>query len=95
MAILPCPRCQSTRSKVAETRAGVLGPHATLRRRRDCEACGHRWWTQELSEDAAAPLATTGTSGELRRARGLINALRREIALFDRREDRYARDTDP
>lgn len=47
-----CPKCSSTDTKVLETRAGKES--ASIRRRRECIACGHRFSTIEeiLREDA-------------------------------------------
>ena len=45
-----CPCCDST-SGVAESRR----KSGTMRRRRWCHACAHRWWTIEIEEDAALP----------------------------------------
>ncbi len=47
-----CPKCSSTDTKVLETRAGKES--ASIRRRRECIDCGHRFSTIEeiLREDA-------------------------------------------
>jgi len=47
-----CPKCSSTDTKVLETRTGKAS--ASIRRRRECIECGHRFSTIEeiLREDA-------------------------------------------
>ena len=56
-----CPKCGGT-SRVLEVRFGVdMGHHFKrvqgiigTRRRRECQACGHRWTTYELSDREVA-----------------------------------------
>lgn len=38
-----CPICQHTEHSVVKTKAAQL----TIRRRRQCSRCGHRWTTYE------------------------------------------------
>lgn len=40
-----CPKCTSDDSLVIESRKSPLG----IRRRRDCQDCGHRWTTVEIN----------------------------------------------
>lgn len=47
---LTCPRCTGT-TGVIDSRAARLGDLPTIRRRRRCRACDHRFTTYEL--DAA------------------------------------------
>jgi transcriptional repressor NrdR len=82
---LPCPRCGNVRSRVTETRAAAVGSHKSLRRRRVCQSCGHRWWTHELAEEAAAPLESGGARVELRRALAALSEVRQAVVAFDRR----------
>ncbi len=42
---LLCPKCSDSRSSVSETRISREGK--SLRRRRTCYGCGHRWSTEE------------------------------------------------
>ncbi len=42
---LPCPRCGERRSRVIDTRG--MPEKNYIRRRRECEACGHRFTTFE------------------------------------------------
>jgi transcriptional repressor NrdR len=46
-----CPRCQHDEDKVLETR--VTGDGASIRRRRQCQECEHRFTTYEYIESAA------------------------------------------
>ena len=45
-----CPRCQHDEDRVLETR--VIGEGASIRRRRQCLDCGHRFTTYEYVESA-------------------------------------------
>jgi transcriptional repressor NrdR len=44
---LACPKCNSQQLRVIDSHA-VLG---TVRRRRVCKPCGHRFWTAEIYSD--------------------------------------------
>ncbi|MEL6343341.1 MAG: transcriptional regulator NrdR [Myxococcota bacterium] len=46
---MKCPQCHHTESKVLETRNSGVG----IRRRRQCQRCGHRFTTQERIERKA------------------------------------------
>lgn len=43
---MKCPSCQSTNLEVRDTRA----TENSVRRRRECMSCGHRWTTLELDQ---------------------------------------------
>lgn len=45
---MKCPQCQSTQSKVVESRDVASGE--SIRRRRECESCGMRFTTYERVE---------------------------------------------
>ena len=45
---MKCPFCAHLDSKVTDSRAGTAGD--VIRRRRECEACGHRFTTYERVE---------------------------------------------
>jgi transcriptional regulator NrdR family protein len=45
---MPCPRCSSTESDVIDSRPSMVLGHASVRRRRVCQKCGHRYSTFEL-----------------------------------------------
>ena len=48
-----CPECRSHQTKVIDSRP----TETTVKRRRACMMCGHRWSTQELAqENPASPL---------------------------------------
>jgi len=47
-----CPVCRSSTSVVTDTRPW----HASIKRRRKCVGCGHRWTTIELPADLAERL---------------------------------------
>jgi len=51
---LACPACASQNVSVVETRGNGPG---SLRRRRVCDSCGHRWSTIEISEAVFKSLA--------------------------------------
>ncbi|MGW5957090.1 NrdR family transcriptional regulator [Methylorubrum thiocyanatum] len=40
-----CPKCDADDDLVIESRKSPLG----IRRRRDCQCCGHRWTTVEVN----------------------------------------------
>jgi transcriptional regulator NrdR family protein len=51
---MKCPLCHHPESRVA--RAAPANNGETMRRRRECLKCRHRWNTFENNEDAAAEL---------------------------------------
>ena len=55
-----CPSCSSVDDKVVDSRASDDG--ATIRRRRECLACGRRFTTYERLEEV--PLVVTKRSGQ-------------------------------
>ena len=56
-----CPACGGLRDKVVDSRQAEDG--ATIRRRRECEACGRRFTTFERLEEV--PLLVRKRSGDL------------------------------
>jgi transcriptional regulator NrdR family protein len=44
-----CPRCSGTELRVLQTRRNPVDPNGPLIRQRVCRACGHRWFTAEVS----------------------------------------------
>ena len=56
-----CPACTGLRDKVVDSRQADDG--ASIRRRRECETCGHRYTTFERVEEV--PLQVRKRSGEL------------------------------
>jgi transcriptional repressor NrdR len=63
-----CPRCENDTTRVIDSRDLEAG--STIRRRRECEACGHRFTTYERPEGAA----------------GLLKALQKRPVTLDRVE---------
>lgn len=64
-----CPRCPSGLTKVIDSRPGANreGIGHTIRRRRGCAGCGHRWTTYEVTEEAfEAIIAAIDAKSELR-----------------------------
>lgn len=49
---IPCPSCGSRLNRVVETRSIAN----EIRRRRACEVCRHRWWTEERDMPVAPPV---------------------------------------
>lgn len=45
---ITCPECVSTDVKVIDSRCS---PEGSYRRRRKCNACGHRWSTYEITQE--------------------------------------------
>lgn len=43
-----CPECDSREQRIVETRTTEYN---TPRRRHECKACGHRWYSVELNEE--------------------------------------------
>lgn len=48
---MKCGRCGAVESKVIDSRPN--GENTQIRRRRECEACGHRFTTYELIDEAS------------------------------------------
>jgi transcriptional regulator NrdR family protein len=48
-----CPQCGNERTSVAETRIYKTALVKSLRRRRICSQCGHRYWTMEIPDAVA------------------------------------------
>jgi transcriptional repressor NrdR len=42
-----CPKCGNTRNCVIDSRKSTCN---SVRRRRFCKACGHKWTTYEITE---------------------------------------------
>lgn len=81
---MKCPSCQSQRTRVIDSRPA--DESRSIRRRRECEACGHRFTTFERVEET--PLVVVkkeGTREEFSREkmlRGLIKACeKRPVSL--------------
>lgn len=47
---LTCPACYFPKSEVSDSRA-VTEPMISIRRRRVCDSCKHRWTTYEVNEE--------------------------------------------
>ena len=60
MRVVRCPGCASDDDKVVDSRSADEG--ATIRRRRECLACGRRFTTYERAEEA--PLVVVKRSGD-------------------------------
>lgn len=79
-----CPRCEATGTRVIDSRD--LEGGATIRRRRECEACAHRFTTYERPEGARLTVAKRdGSRQDFDRAKlqaGLLKALeKRPVTL--------------
>jgi transcriptional regulator NrdR family protein len=46
-----CPKCGEDEVSVIDSRAAILFEKSSIRRRRKCNKCGHRWSTYELPEE--------------------------------------------
>lgn len=57
-----CPRCDSTRNRVVDTRASRGG--RAVRRRRECEACDARFTTYESAEERPVQVLKADGSAE-------------------------------
>jgi transcriptional repressor NrdR len=83
-----CPRCEETGTRVIDSRD--LEGGSTIRRRRACEACGHRFTTYERPEGARLVVVKRDGSREdfdrdkLRA--GLLKALQKRPVTLDRVE---------
>lgn len=82
---MKCPYCNSTQTKVVDTRRDV---HGSVRRRRECESCGRRFSTQERAILTAPTVVKRDGRREEFDAHKLISGLgiacaRRPIATED------------
>lgn len=66
----PCPQCATTKSAIRDSREDKFRGAATIRRRRECKACGTRWTTYEITKadllgwlDAPPPMLQAPQSG--------------------------------
>ncbi|MDR2337271.1 MAG: transcriptional regulator NrdR [Deltaproteobacteria bacterium] len=57
-----CPKCDSTETKVVDSREGVDG--RSVRRRRECESCKFRYTTFERIEDSLPMVVKKGGQRE-------------------------------
>ena len=57
-----CPRCDSSKTKVVDSREGVDG--RSVRRRRECESCEFRYTTFERIEDSFPMIVKKGGQRE-------------------------------
>jgi hypothetical protein len=48
MSIWKCPQCDGTAVSVVDSRRSRLREQDTIRRRRQCDECAHRWTTYEF-----------------------------------------------
>jgi len=72
----PCPACGANRNSVTDSRAS----RGTVRRRRYCDNCNHRWTTYEVSEEVIrSVLKVARTSREIREAAGRLSLLANEL----------------
>lgn len=82
--MIDCPKCRSG-SHVTNSRQ----THGTVRRRRECERCGHRWTTREISDEEWLAL-TEGTRAEARsKASRKAQATRRGFSIPDGLREEY------
>jgi transcriptional repressor NrdR len=83
-----CPRCEATSTRVIDSRDLENG--STIRRRRECEACGHRFTTYERPEGARLIVVKRdGSREEFEREKlraGLLKALQKRPVTLDRVE---------
>ena len=83
-----CPRCEATGTRVIDSRDLESG--STIRRRRECEACGHRFTTYERPEGARlAVVKRDGSRQEFEREKlrsGRLKALQKRPVTLDRVE---------
>src|SRR6202046_5326419 len=70
-----CPKCGGQEDKVIDSRASREG--ATIRRRRECEKCGHRFTTyEEVEHEGLMVLKRDGRREEFSREK-LLSGLRK------------------
>jgi transcriptional repressor NrdR len=83
-----CPRCEQSATRVIDSRDLEAG--STIRRRRECEACGHRFTTYERPEGARlAVIKRDGSRQDFDREKlraGLLKALQKRPVTLDRVE---------
>ena len=83
-----CPRCENDTTRVVDSRDLENG--STIRRRRECEACGHRFTTYERPEGARLVVVKRdGSREEFERDKlmaGLLKALQKRPVTLDRVE---------
>lgn len=83
-----CPRCEATGTRVIDSRD--LEGGATIRRRRECESCAHRFTTYERPEGARLVVVKRdGSRQDFDRAKllaGLLKALQKRPVTLDRIE---------
>lgn len=83
-----CPRCEATGTRVIDSRDLEAG--STIRRRRECEACGHRFTTYERPEGARlAVVKRDGSREDFDREKlrgGMLKALQKRPVTLDRVE---------
>jgi transcriptional repressor NrdR len=72
-----CPKCSSTDSRVVDSRTPSQG--ASIRRRRECMVCGHRFSTMEqLLNDDLQVLKRDGTIEPMDKAK-LVSSLKKAL----------------
>ena len=83
-----CPRCEATATRVIDSRDLENG--STIRRRRECEACSHRFTTYERPEGARlVVIKRDGSRQDFDRDKlraGLLKALQKRPVTLDRVE---------
>ncbi len=83
-----CPHCENDVTRVIDSRDLENG--STIRRRRECEACGHRFTTYERPEGARLIVVKRdGSREEFEREKlraGLLKALQKRPVTLDRVE---------
>jgi transcriptional repressor NrdR len=83
-----CPRCEETGTRVIDSRDLEAG--STIRRRRECESCAHRFTTYERPEGARlAVVKRDGSRQDFDREKvrvGLLKALQKRPVTLDRVE---------
>ena len=83
-----CPRCENDTTRVVDSRDLENG--STIRRRRECESCGHRFTTYERPEGARLVVVKRdGSREEFERDKlmaGLLKALQKRPVTLDRVE---------
>jgi transcriptional repressor NrdR len=83
-----CPRCENDTTRVVDSRDLENG--STIRRRRECEACGHRFTTYERPEGARLVVVKRdGSREDFERDKlmaGLLKALQKRPVTLDRVE---------
>jgi transcriptional repressor NrdR len=83
-----CPRCEETATRVIDSRDLEAG--ATIRRRRECEACAYRFTTYERPEGARLVVVKRdGSRQDFDREKlrtGLLKALQKRPVTLDRVE---------